>query len=656
MSKPLQIILLTQAEEDFSLLSSCLKNAGYDPTLTPVTSAAVYETLLQEQAWDAILWGSDRISLEKTVTVWHQHAPFTPLIVLTEDGEIALEAARLGAAVSSVPHLAAVLEHELRHVQEQELLRGQLNELSSLYRATSILFANLISNSLHEVARQIIEAVTKAFGKVECGVLLLKDDQQLTCIAGTPHYQTSLLVSEVIHTGQVVYIPDVTQAKQLQGAALRFCSELILPLETPQKVIGALDLQSTAADSFTDQERRTLYSFAVRAATAIENVRLYETVQQAALALERRVAERTAQLGRTIEQVEAILNSSSEAIVLTKVDGTIRQTNPAFDELFGFGIDEVFGYPIARMLAPSHAVKFMPIFYAVVNGKVKKNIEVVARRKDGTTFDAEVGLSVIDDNDSLRVVCTFHDISKHLEIEDTLREALERERELNELKTRFITMVSHEFRTPLATILVTVDSLRSYIDRMTSEQRDRKFNKIETQIRHMTDLLENVLALSQDNIGPTTTQQDSSSLDEICQALVDDLRGTTAHQLVFKCEGDCKHLQLDPGFVRQMVSALLSNAIKFSPKGGLVQLLLDGTGDEVVIQVTDEGIGIPEADQQHLFKAFHRAKNVDTIPGTGMELALVKQAVEQVGGTIHFESTVGAGTTFTVTLPRGNTP
>lgn len=652
MSKPLQIILLTQAEEAFSLLSSCLKNAGYDPTLTPVTSAAVYETLLQKQAWDAILWDSDRIPLEKTVTVWQQHAPLTPLVALTEDGETALEAARLGAAVSSVPHLVAVLEHELRHVQEQELLRGQFNELSSLYRATSILLANLISNSLHEVARQIIEAVTKAFGKVECGVLLLDDDHQLTCIADTPHYQTSLLVSEVIRTGQVVYIPEVSQ--DTRGAALRFCSELILPLETPQKVIGALALQSAAADSFTDQERRTLYSFAVRAATAIENVRLYEAVQQTALALERRVAERTAQLGRTIEQVEAILNSSSEAIVLTKADGTIRQTNPAFDELFGFGIDEVFGYPIARLLAPSHAVMFMPVFYAVVNGKVKKTIEVVARRQDGTTFDAEVGLSVIDDNDSSRVVCTFHDISKHLEIEDTLRQALERERELNELKTRFITMVSHEFRTPLATILVTVDSLRSYIDRMTSEQRDRKFNKIETQIRHMTDLLENVLALSQDNIGPTTTQQDSSSLDEICQALVDDLRGTTAHQLVLKCEGDCKHLHLDPDFVRQMVSALLSNAIKFSPKGGLVQLLLDGTGDEVVIQVTDEGIGIPEADQQHLFKAFHRAKNVDTIPGTGMGLALVKQAVEQVGGTIHFESTVGAGTTFTMTLPRGN--
>ncbi|MBZ0308110.1 MAG: PAS domain-containing sensor histidine kinase, partial [Anaerolineae bacterium] len=354
------------------------------------------------------------------------------------------------------------------------------------------------------------------------------------------------------------------------------------------------------------------------------------------------------------EQVEAVLNSSSEAIILTKTDGTIRQTNPAFDALFGYQIDETFGVPLAQLIKPDQAGPFMAVFQAVIRGKSTRTLEVTARRKDGTLVDVEVGLSVIvdEDDEASRVVCSFHDISKHKEIEETLRLALEHERELSELTSRFITMVSHEFRTPLATILVTVDSLRSYIDRMTVEQRSSKFVKIQAQIQHMTTLLEEVLELSRDSASEPLALEEVN-LDELCQEIISQFRATAPkHDFVYVQVGGQPYLRLDPRLIQQTITALLSNAVKFSPPGREVQIRLDCTGNPIQLQVKDSGIGIPEPDQKHMFQAFHRARNADTIPGTGLSLALVKQAVTRHQGDITFESKVGVGTTFTVTLSR----
>lgn len=389
-------------------------------------------------------------------------------------------------------------------------------------------------------------------------------------------------------------------------------------------------------------------------AAVLEREFLYRSEKMQHEALSSYVAERTSQFDRAKEQVEAVLNSSSEAIVLTKTDGTIRQTNPAFDALFGYEIDETFGWPLAQILKPEQVGPFMAVFQAVIRGKLSRTLEVTARRKDGTFFDAEVGLSVIVDQDdeASRVVCSFHDISKHKEIEETLRLALEHERELSELKTRFITMVSHEFRTPLATILVTVDSLRSYVDRMTEAQRNSKFVKIQAQIKHMTTLLEEVLELSRDHAVEALTLEEVN-LDALCQEIVDQFHAAAPdHHFLYLSVGDCTCVRLDPQLIRQTITALLSNAVKFSPRGGEVHIRLDCAENPIVLQVLDEGIGIPEADQKHVFQAFHRAKNVDTIPGTGLSLALVKQAVTRHRGGITFESKPGVGTTFTVTLPK----
>ncbi|MBZ0305008.1 MAG: GAF domain-containing protein, partial [Anaerolineae bacterium] len=245
--------------------------------MIPVSTTTAYQDLLQNQRWDAVFWYDSPLELLGSLRTLQQFSLLTPFIVITEQAQTAFDAVRLGAAAASKAVLVAVLERELLHREEKEALSGYMGELSSLYRATSILFANLTSSTLDEVAHQIVDAVVRAFGRVECGVLLFDDTGSLTCAACTPSYHDEGPVLEAVKTGQVIYLPGTEQ----------LASELILPMETAQGLVGVLDLQSR--NHFEEQDRRALYSFAVRAAMAVENVRLYEAVKAYTLVLERRV-------------------------------------------------------------------------------------------------------------------------------------------------------------------------------------------------------------------------------------------------------------------------------------------------------------------------------------------------------------------------------
>ncbi|MBZ0290958.1 MAG: PAS domain S-box protein [Anaerolineae bacterium] len=225
--------------------------------------------------------------------------------------------------------------------------------------------------------------------------------------------------------------------------------------------------------------------------------------------------------------------------------------------------------------------------------------------------------------------------------------------ELYTLKSRFVSMVSHEFRTPLATILSASNNLHDYFERMTVEQRAKQVSKVRTQIDHMTNLLDDVLTIGRTEAGIIQFNPTLMDLHAFCLRIVEQFRSLhRTNQIIYNCTGHPEEILFDEKLMRQVITNLLSNAIKYSPADRPVTLNLKFEERQIELSIRDEGMGIPESDYQQLFQPFHRASNVGTIAGTGLGLAITKHAAELHGGQITFSSKVGEGTTFTVTIPQ----
>ncbi len=245
------------------------------------------------------------------------------------------------------------------------------------------------------------------------------------------------------------------------------------------------------------------------------------------------------------------------------------------------------------------------------------------------------------------------EIGKRKQAEEEARNAMVKEKELHELKTRFISLTSHEFRTPLTSILTAAELLQYHNQKLSEDKKLELLQRIQTSVSQMTELLNNVLTIERVEAGKLGFEPVPLDVVKFCSDLVDDLGlGIAAHHYIsFSNTIQSKTLNLDEKLLRHILLNLLSNAIKYSPSGSTIDFQLSQSGDEVIFQVKDNGIGIPLDDQSRLFELFHRGKNVGTISGTGLGLAIVKRSVDLHGGKIEVASALGAGSTFTVTLP-----
>lgn len=235
--------------------------------------------------------------------------------------------------------------------------------------------------------------------------------------------------------------------------------------------------------------------------------------------------------------------------------------------------------------------------------------------------------------------------------------ALEQEQELNELKSRFLSIASHEFRTPLAVILSSAQLMERYYSRLSDDKKFSHLQRIQASVRHISELVDDVLLVEQGRIGRLQFNPAPLDLVAFCRDMIEEFEmGVAArHQLTFLTTGlvdpPRRLAQMDESLLQHILRNLLSNAVKYSPEGSHISLELGYTGEDVYLKIADQGIGIPDSDQARLFDSFHRASNVGTISGTGLGMYIVKQAVEQHGGTVKVESQEGIGTTFVVMLP-----
>ena len=272
---------------------------------------------------------------------------------------------------------------------------------------------------------------------------------------------------------------------------------------------------------------------------------------------------------------------------------------------------------------------------------------------DGREIPCSVHLAKMPGKRNARVIATVIDRTDQARTEEFMRRALEQERELNELRSRFTSIVSHEFRTPLGVIMSAVELLRNYFDRLDAERREELFEDIHQATRRMADLMEQVLVLGRADAGKLGFSPAPLDLPALCQKLKDESFAATAGKcpVDLSCSGcDCPALADEP-LLRHIFSNLLSNAAKYSAPGSPVSFSATREDAEAVFVIRDQGLGIPAKDQPRLFEAFHRAANVTEIPGSGLGLLIAKRCVELHGGRISFASIEGEGTTFTVRLP-----
>jgi signal transduction histidine kinase len=252
------------------------------------------------------------------------------------------------------------------------------------------------------------------------------------------------------------------------------------------------------------------------------------------------------------------------------------------------------------------------------------------------------------------------DANAHLQTEITQRQhaqaelakALEAERELGELKSRFVSMVSHEFRTPLGIIMSSSEILKTYRDRISAEERGEHLNDIFQSTRRMGDLIEEVLLLSRVEAGRLGCKPEAVDLGELCRRLSDETLSATQQRcpIIVEEHGSLGGARADEALFRHIFSNLLSNAVKYSAPGKPVEFVVERLGTDAVFLVRDRGIGVPEADLKLLFQPFHRARNVGEVAGSGLGLVIVQRCVDLHGGSIKLESTEGVGTSVTVRL------
>ena len=360
------------------------------------------------------------------------------------------------------------------------------------------------------------------------------------------------------------------------------------------------------------------------------------------------------------DQLATLLRSMSDAVIATDAGGVITFMNPAAEALTEWQQDEALGQavttvfqlidevtetpaenPIAKVLT-SQQVSYLDNFTALVT-KTGTHIPIGDRASPLKRLSGEV----------LGAVVVFWDMSD-LRQSELLSQALAKEKELNQLKSQFVSTVSHEFRNPLA-IIRTAAELLEKKPNLTETQKNAYLQRIKTSVRSMNQLMEDVLFIGQAEADRLVFQPAPLHLEQFCQDLAEEFSmfEGSSHSIVFSSQGASQNACMDERLLRYVLTNLLSNAIKYSQPSTTVQLILriDPAQQTATFLVQDQGIGIPESDQTRLFDSFFRAANATLIQGTGLGLAIVKRCVDAHSGQISLTSKVGIGTTISVILP-----
>ncbi|NEP01731.1 MAG: PAS domain S-box protein [Symploca sp. SIO2E9] len=357
----------------------------------------------------------------------------------------------------------------------------------------------------------------------------------------------------------------------------------------------------------------------------------------------------------------AIVEDQTELICRFQADGTLTFVNDAYCRYFGKQRSELIGYsfipliPIEDQQIPAQSLSSLS-WENPINTYVHRVIS-----PDGKTCWQQWTNRILFDEQGnfIEYQAVGRDITKLKQAEAEVHKALTKEKEISELRSKFVSLVSHEFRTPLTTIQFSAQILERYSDRLSDEKKLNHHYRIQCGVERITKLLDEVLLIGKAEVGKLKFEPAPMDLVAFCHELVENQRisASPKHTLTFierflgNSLSEGTYAQMDANLLGHTLTNLLSNAIKYSPEGGTVEFELTCNSQSAIFRIQDSGIGIPSEDLGQLFESFKRARNVTNIPGTGLGLAIVKQCVDLHRGTITVDSEVGVGSTFTVMLP-----
>ncbi|MBZ0276059.1 MAG: PAS domain-containing sensor histidine kinase, partial [Anaerolineae bacterium] len=367
-------------------------------------------------------------------------------------------------------------------------------------------------------------------------------------------------------------------------------------------------------------------------------------------------AERAAQhaLRESEERLRILFESVPDAIFLLTHDGMLSDVNPAAVTLCGMPREDILGkhFMDLNLIDPTwHGFSENAVLN--ISSTAPESMEFELLHPDGDRRMIEVLVHPVTLRGQGYNLAIARDMTLRKRYEESLKNALQKERDLSQLKSRFLSIASHEFRNPLAVIMTSADLLVHYRHKMAESDITDRLIKIQQQVNHLKAIMEDVLELEGLEQGRIRYNPAEGDLDVLCREILDEFRTSPGqtHQLVYTGPDWPKFTTFDPRLMRQVITNLISNAIKYSPKAQSVWVQLEYQDTQAMLQVRDEGIGIPPEELSHLFEAFHRAANVGKIPGSGLGLSIVKQSVDLHNGGVSVESQINAGTVFTVTLP-----
>jgi PAS domain S-box-containing protein len=405
----------------------------------------------------------------------------------------------------------------------------------------------------------------------------------------------------------------------------------------------------------------------------------------------------------TNEAFREIFQSMSEGIIMVDESGKIAIANHVAEALFGYNNNELNGMTLENLLPERYRGRHMSL-RASFNAHPEPRRMGIGRdltglRKNGTEVPIEISLSYTRVKGQLFVMAFISDISLRKKTEDALkrseeqlivyaaeleqkvqmrtealnnsilrleqevverkkaeddaRRSLEKERELNELKSKFVSIASHEFRTPLSTVLSSASLIQQYKDRGESEKIDKHVARIKNSVNHLTLILNDFLSLGRLEEGKTDIHRETIHLKDFMDEIIEEVKSflKEGQRIDIRCDHQTTSVETDGKILRNIMFNLISNASKYSEPNTTINLLCDVSNTVMNFTVQDEGIGIPQEDQKHLFDMFFRASNAGNIQGTGLGLNIVKRYVELLRGTINFKSEYGKGSSFQVCIP-----
>lgn len=517
-------------------------------------------------------------------------------------------------------------------------------------------------DTVEGIANEIVSHVVNSFGFKNSEIYILNEEKNVHELKASINTLDDLdlkkglpigegIVGSVAKSGIAEIIPNTALDPRYIAQKTHYCSELAVPISAENKVIGVINCEHEEVDFFNSIHLDKLQTIANLSASRIKNAKAKRKQEKA-----------ENDLRESEKKLRTIIESALDAIITIDEHGIIQEWNPRAEEIFGWSAEESIGKDLTSNIIPnqhhtSHHNGMKKYLKTGIGPVLNQRIEVTAMRKSGEEFPIELSIIPILRGEIHTFTAFIRDITLAKRTKDEMEKSLAKERELSELKSRFVSMTSHEFRTPLTTIKQNVDLISYQLEASVPNAKanfDRYFQRIDSEIGRVTNLMNDILLLGKIEAGKVDISKRpgdlvklaSQCIQKICVGRLDQ-RGIT-----LETKGVERPVSMDIQLMEHVLTNIMSNALKYSPDAKDPELTISFNSlSEVLISCKDQGIGIPKKDQKGLFSSFYRATNVKNIQGSGLGLSIVKEFVVMHGGTIQVISDTNKGSTFNISIP-----